>query len=163
MVEIKTSDFKKEVLVILEQLSKALEVEPAVILENIFIKRVARDHAEGAVCGKMSHLMTEFAKAKDTGQVRRGQELYNVMYAEAAREFEQGELYRIENKLKYIEYEQLLEHEQEILKKHGQDPESRAAKKEEKEKAEKEIQSYIDSGDLIVDEVYTGNKSIYEP
>ncbi len=162
MINIKTSDFKEEVLEILNNLSQALDIEPAVILESIFIKRVARDHAAGAVYGEMKHLMTEFAKDKKTGQVRRGQELYNAMYREAVREFEQDELYRIENKLQYIGFDRLPENEQELMKRYKMDPES----KDQKQKDNADIQALIDSGDLILDENQTqpkDKKSIYEP
>ncbi len=86
MEKMKIEDFDQEFLDVIERLAGALKVEPAVMLENIFIRRIAEERASDDVFGPAKHLMPEFMTYG--GKAKRGHELYKMLYNLKRRELE---------------------------------------------------------------------------
>jgi len=119
--------FDSEFINIIEQLADALAVDPVMFIENIVISRMATDQAADDVYQGGAQLMPEFLQYN--GQQLRGRELYKMLY-----NLERVRLEReyIAN-LAAVPVEALSEHDLDILKRHGQDPESKAAAAAEKQ------------------------------
>jgi len=139
------NDFIKTI----EQLADALKVDPVVFIENIILSRMAADQAADDVCQGGLQFMPEFLQYD--GQQLRGRELYKMMYNLKRRELEQERLQYIEQA--GLEHDQLPKEDQELLKRYKMD----AASKEKKKQDKADLQSMIDSGDLIIGDT-TWNK-----
>jgi hypothetical protein len=139
------NDFIKTI----EQLANALKVDPVVFIENIILSRMAADQAADDVYQGGLQLMPEFLQYD--GQQLRGRELYKMMYNLKRRELEQERLQYIEQA--GLEHDQLPKEDQELLKRYKMD----AASKEKKKQDKADLQSMIDSGDLIIGDT-TWNK-----
>ncbi len=139
------NDFIKTI----EQLADALKVDPVVFIENIILSRMAADQAADDVYQGGLQFMPEFLQYD--GQQLRGRELYKMMYNLKRRELEQERLQYIEQA--GLKYSQLPKEDQELLKRYKMD----AASKDKKKQDKADLQSMIDSGDLITDET-TWNK-----
>jgi hypothetical protein len=139
------NDFVKTI----EQLADTLKVDPVVFIENIILSRMAADQAADDVYQGGLQFMPEFLQYD--GQQLRGRELYKMMYNLKRRELEQERLQYIEQA--GLKYSQLPKEDQELLKRYKMD----AASKDKKKQDKADLQSMIDSGDLITDET-TWNK-----
>ncbi len=139
------NDFVKTI----EQLADTLKVDPVVFIENIILSRMAADQAADDVSQGGLQLMPEFLQYD--GQQLRGRELYKMMYNLKRRELELERLQYIEQT--GLEYDQLPREDQELLKRYKAD----AASKEKKKQDKADLQSMIDSGDLIIGDT-TWNK-----
>jgi hypothetical protein len=139
------NDFVKTI----EQLADTLKVDPVVFIENIILSRMAADQAADDVYQGGLQFMPEFLQYD--GQQLRGRELYKMMYNLKRRELEQERLQYIEQA--GLKYSQLPKEDQELLKRYKMD----AASKEKKKQDKADLQSMIDSGDLIIGET-TWNK-----
>jgi hypothetical protein len=139
------NDFVKTI----EQLADTLKVDPVVFIENIILSRMAADQAADDVYQGGLQFMPEFLQYD--GQQLRGRELYKMMYNLKRRELEQERLQYIEQA--GLKYSQLPKEDQELLKRYKMD----AASKDKKKQDKADLQSMIDSGDLIIGET-TWNK-----
>ena len=138
--------FDPEFLTNIKKLADALEVEPEIFIENIIIKRLADDQAEIDVNKTGKVIMPEFIQHK--GEVKRGYELFKLLYNLKVRQLEVEREYDINQKLQYVDFEHLNSDDKEFMKQKGLDPESRVAREKKKAEDEKLIQDLIDSGDL---------------
>lgn len=156
------NDFDPEFLNIMGGFAEALEVDLPDMMQRMLIKRFAYDRAILDVIGTSGPGdYAEFIEVEDLEPKK----LFQILYNMKRQELEREELARIQDREEQIGFDQLPENEQEFLKQRGQDRESRAARKEQKQKDDDDIQALIDSGDLILDENQTqpkDKKSIYE-
>ena len=140
----------------INRLAEGLNIPPALIIQNMLIRRIAEEDAAINVYGQSPKLLYEFMD--QDGELVTGQELY-----EKIKSMEENRL-RTEyaEKLMKIPFEALRPDQQEFLKGLKMDPESKEKEKED----QADLQALIDSGDLILDEGQIqpkDRKSIYEP
>lgn len=140
MKKFKPEEFSNDFIDIIENLADALEVDPVVFIENIVIKRLADDRAAVDVYGNLN-IMPEFVK--QGGEVKRGRELYKLLYNMKRKQLE---LEYIEQ-LRPVPWEALQDHEKEMFKRYGQDPES----KKRQEIADKEADEILKNQDFIIE------------
>ncbi len=130
-----------------KRLAKGLELPPALVVQNIVLAKLARDAAHDDVYGGGGNLFIEFmAKTDEEGETHlmTGAELFSAIYEMEKKKLETEYI----EKLQQIPWEALREEQKELMKKYGQDPESKD--KQEQDKAD--IQALIDSGDLVIGE-----------
>jgi hypothetical protein len=149
MIKLDARKLDNDFIKTIEQLANALKVDPVVFIENIILSRMAADQAADDVYQGGLQLMPEFLQYD--GQQLRGRELYKMMYNLKRRELEQERLQYIEQA--GLEHDQLPKEDQELLKRYKMD----AASKEKKKQDKADLQSMIDSGDLIIGDT-TWNK-----
>ena len=142
MKKFNAEKFSNDFIDIVETLADALEIDPVVFIENIVISRLAADRADDDVYQGGVNLMPEFLQ--HDGKMLRGRELYKMLYNMKRKELENKRVQQIQDKLQYIDYDQLQEDEKELMKRYKMDPES----KEEQQQDEIDIQALIDSGEL---------------
>ncbi len=143
MERLKTEDFDHDFIEVVERLANTLKVKPAVMLENIFIRRLAEERAVDDVFGKRPHLMPEFMTYG--GKVKRGHELYEILYNLKRLELERERVPQI--LATGIPFDMLPPEDQKILKRHGQDSESKAKQKE----IDRQADEYLKENPIILD------------
>ncbi len=143
MEKLKIEDFELEFIDVIERLAGALKVKPAVMLENIFIRRLAEERAADDVYGKRPHLMPEFMLYG--GEVKRGHELYEILYHLERDTLEKDRLKQIQST--GIPFEMLPAEDQEIMRRFNQDPES----KKLQEIADREADEILKDDPIIIE------------
>ena len=113
-----------------DNLSEGLEIPPTVIIQNMIIRRIAEEDAAAAIYGAGPALLAEFMD--QGGELVTGQELYEKI---KSMETDRLEKEYISN-LAAVPVEALSEHDLEILKRHGQEPERKEIQIKEKQNVE---------------------------
>ncbi len=131
MIKLDAGKFDNDFINTVEQLANALKVDPVMFIENIVLSRMAADQAADDVYQGGLQLMPEFLQYD--GQQLKGRELYKMIYNLERARLEQEYI----NNLAAVPVEALTDHDREILRRHGQDPESKAKAAAEKSAYEK--------------------------
>jgi hypothetical protein len=116
MKNFKPDNLSKEFIDIIENLADALEVDPAIFIENIVIKRLADDRAADDVYQGGAELMPEFLQYE--GKMLRGRELYKMLYNLKRQELER-ELYQQLKKVPTEDIHRLSEKDQNIINRYA--------------------------------------------
>lgn len=111
MKNFKPENFDKEFIDIIENLADSLEVDPVLFVENVVIKRLADDRAADDVYGTLK-IMPEFMKYD--GKMKRGRELYKILYNVKRQELER-ELYEQLKQVPTEDLHRLTEKERDII------------------------------------------------
>ena len=128
----RVKDFDQDFIKTIEKLAHALKVKPAVMLENIFIRRIAEDRAERDIYfNEPVPMMIEFLTYG--GKLKRGFELYEMMYNIARDRVEREYI----DNLAAVPWEALTEQDKVILSRRGVFPGGEKKKKQAAELKEK--------------------------
>ncbi len=117
-------------------LAKGMSLPPAIIIQNMLIRRIAEEDAEATVYNDGERLLPEFYS--EGGELVTGQELYDLMFNEKRNELEKEYI----NNLAAVPVEALTDHDREILGRHGKLPEQRQAQEKQAESVEELRKKY---------------------
>jgi hypothetical protein len=100
----------------INRLAEGFNLPPAIVIQNMIIRRIAEEDATTAVYGKRKLLLFEFTELD--GELITGQELYERLYSAKKNELER-ELYQRLKKVPKEDLHRLSEKDQDIIRRYA--------------------------------------------